>query len=86
MKKNEGLFHKAINFITSFMPVLSASPEGGGLGLRSDCIQTGGVRQGCIVRTSALKLNLFSPNLIGKIIASMLSAKAVEKDPITQIH
>ena len=31
MKKNEGLFHKAINFITSFMPVLSASPEGGGV-------------------------------------------------------
>ena len=28
-QKNEGLFQKAINFITSFRPVLSPSPEGG---------------------------------------------------------
>jgi hypothetical protein len=28
-QKNEGLFQKAVNFITSFRPVLSPSPEGG---------------------------------------------------------
>jgi AAA+ ATPase superfamily predicted ATPase len=28
-QKNEGLFQKAINFITCFRPVLSPSPEGG---------------------------------------------------------